>query len=92
MYPLLEVLKELAGTTAKEFAKKWGDHLSTWLWHPSASANVLKPDALQRLRSRVVEKLLSAGASAEEANSAGDSLIAMLALEPALIRDVVGVK
>lgn len=92
MYPLLEVLREFAGTAANEFAKKWGDHLDDWLWHRRASAPLLNRDALTRLHSRVVEKLLSRGATEKEANSAGDSLIAMLALEPALIRDIVGVK
>jgi hypothetical protein len=92
MYPLMEVLKELAGTAANEFAKKWGDHLDDWLRHKSGPEHVLNPDALAKLRSRVVEKLLSAGAAQRQANLAGDSLVAMLAEEPSLIRNIVEAK
>jgi hypothetical protein len=92
MYPLLEVFKELAGTAAKEFAKKWGDHLAAWLFDKGTPVASLKAEALLTLRNMVVERLLSTGATAREANSAGDALVRLLLQEPALLRETVSAK
>jgi hypothetical protein len=92
MYPLLEVFKELIGTAADEFAKKWGDQVGEWLWNRTSSDHGINADALLKIRCRVVERLEAAGAPADEATRVGDSVVSVLVEQPSLLREVVGAK
>ncbi len=91
MYVILEVLKEFASTSAKEFAKIWGERIYSRLWGKHPSQDPLDPVGLKTLRSRMVERMIKSGVSSIQANSVGDCLVATLAQNPKLIRDLIGV-
>jgi hypothetical protein len=99
-YPIVDVLKELATTAAKGFAKKWGEGLAHFLLPSEKSTRetasrshqstlLLNPTVLDSLRSAVVARLKRDGIAARDCELAGDSVVAVLIAKPALLSKMV---
>jgi hypothetical protein len=91
VYPVLEVLKELATTAATGFAKKWGEGLAHFLLPAEKAATpiMLNPTALQLLRSAVIARLTKEGVTPTDCEMVGDSVVSVLIAKPRLLRQMV---
>jgi hypothetical protein len=94
VYPLLGFLKTLAGTSAKSFAKEWGEDLAKHLWHDESSTKTgkgisLDAKSLDGLRQALMKRLEKEGVKQSDIERAGQCLVSVLIAKPGLLRNIV---
>lgn len=92
LHPMVEVLKEFGTGITEGMGKYWGEELTKWIFDKNPHPALLDPGSLEKLRHHFVERLIRTGVPTPASNAAGDSLIALIAKNPKLIRDIAGVK